>query len=216
MAHLLHRLGLLFALLLAFSLAPAAWAAVDVNSASQTELETLPGIGPSKANAIIDFRTTNGPFQNLNDLDRVPGIGPATLSNIGPLVSFSGEVSAAPTQTISSSHSSSHSGSHSGKVNVNTASQSELESLPGIGPSKAAAIVAHRVELGPFSSCDDLDQVSGPLQSNRSASELMAFATARKARTSSDCRGSSSVGSMDWMRSGFIPKSPGDGGNAAG
>jgi competence protein ComEA len=158
MARLLHSLGLFIALLFAFTLSPVSWAAVDVNAASQSELETLPGIGPSKANAIIDFRSTNGPFKNLDDLDRVPGIGPATLSNIGPLVSFSGEVSAAPTGSSSSSSSASSSGS---PIDVNSASQARLEDLPGIGPSKAAAIVAHRDDRGPFQSCDDLSQVTG-------------------------------------------------------
>jgi len=157
MARLLYSLGLLFALIFAFSVSPAAWAGVDVNSASQTELETLPGIGPSKANAIIEYRSTNGPFKNLDDLDRVPGIGPATLTNIGPLVTFSGEVSAAPSGTSSSS-SRAGSGGH---INVNTASQAQLEGLPGIGPSKAAAIVAYRDERGPFASCEDLSQVNG-------------------------------------------------------
>ena len=156
MARLLHSLGLFFALLFAFTVSPASWAAVDVNSASQSELETLPGIGPSKANAIIDYRGTNGPFKNLDDLDRVPGIGPATLSNIGPLVSFSGEVSAAPAGSSSSATSGS-----GGLIDVNSASQAELENLPGIGPSKAAAIVAHREDRGPFASCEDLSQVTG-------------------------------------------------------
>lgn len=159
MARLFRSLGLFLVLLLAFSASPSVWAAVDVNAASASELETLPGIGPSKANAIIEYRSTNGPFKNLDDLDRVPGIGPATLTNIGPLVSFSGQVSAAPTGGTQASSASS--GSSGGRVNVNTASQAEIENLPGIGPSKAAAIVAHRDEHGPFKSCDDLGQVNG-------------------------------------------------------
>jgi competence protein ComEA len=159
MARLIRSFALLFVLLLSFSLSPASWAAVDVNSAAQTELETLPGIGPSKANAIIEYRSSHGPFQNLNDLDQVPGIGPATLANIGPLVSFSGKVAAA---TPGASATTTSSGSATRRaVNVNVASQSELESLPGIGPSKAAAIVAFRNKNGAFKSCDDLDLVNG-------------------------------------------------------
>ncbi len=158
MVRLLRRLGGLLVLLFALSFSPASWAAVDVNSASQTELETLPGIGPSKAGAIIEYRSTNGPFVTLDDLDRVPGIGPATLSNIGPLVSFSGKVVPA---SGAGSQASTASASSGGKVNVNTANQTELEALPGIGPSKAAAIVAFRDHNGPFQSCGDLDRVKG-------------------------------------------------------
>lgn len=51
---------------------------VNVNSASAAELETLPGIGPSKAAAII----ANRPYSSIDDLDRVPGIGPATLEQL--------------------------------------------------------------------------------------------------------------------------------------
>jgi competence protein ComEA len=46
-------------------------------------------------------------------------------------------------------------------VNVNTAPAGELESLPGIGPSKAAAIIADRDATGTFASCDELSRVTG-------------------------------------------------------
>jgi len=49
---------------------------------------------------------------------------------------------------------------HAGKVNVNTASETELTKLPGIGPAKARAIVEYRQE-NPFKSVDELKQVSG-------------------------------------------------------
>ncbi|HZK24141.1 MAG TPA: helix-hairpin-helix domain-containing protein [Oscillospiraceae bacterium] len=47
------------------------------------------------------------------------------------------------------------------KVNINTAQAAEFEQLPGIGPAKAAAIIAYREENGPFQSVDDLTRVSG-------------------------------------------------------
>lgn len=49
---------------------------VNINTATQAELETLPGIGPSKAAAIIAYRQEKGPFRRSEDLQDVPGIGP--------------------------------------------------------------------------------------------------------------------------------------------
>jgi competence protein ComEA len=46
-------------------------------------------------------------------------------------------------------------------VNINTASATQLDAMPGIGPSKAAAILADRDAKGPFSSCDELSRVTG-------------------------------------------------------
>jgi competence ComEA-like helix-hairpin-helix protein len=55
---------------------------VDLNSATLAELQLLPGIGPVTAKSIIDDRTTNGPYEQLEDLDRVRGIGPRTIESI--------------------------------------------------------------------------------------------------------------------------------------
>ncbi len=65
---------------------------VDINSASIDELAAaLPGIGPGKAQRIVDWREANGPFQSIDQLLEVSGIGPVTLENIRPFVRI-GEV----------------------------------------------------------------------------------------------------------------------------
>ena len=61
---------------------------VRINSASQTELESLPGIGPVTAARIIAYREQNGNFVELDDLDAVSGIGPAKLENLRGRVAF--------------------------------------------------------------------------------------------------------------------------------
>lgn len=61
---------------------------IDLNRASQAELETIPGIGPVKAAAIVARRAQAGPFTALEDLLEVDGIGPATLEAIRPYVTL--------------------------------------------------------------------------------------------------------------------------------
>jgi competence protein ComEA len=59
---------------------------IDVNRASATELDSLPGVGPATASAIVTERERNGPFVSVDDLERVPGIGPAKLEALRDLV----------------------------------------------------------------------------------------------------------------------------------
>lgn len=59
---------------------------VDLNQGSESDFERLPGIGPSLASRIVQFRLKHGPFGTVDSLVRVPGIGPATLARIRELV----------------------------------------------------------------------------------------------------------------------------------
>ena len=68
--------GSLFAALL---LSASAWAAVDLNAATQSELEAVKGIGPTKAKAIVEHRAKNGPFKSVEGLAEVKGFGKASV-----------------------------------------------------------------------------------------------------------------------------------------
>jgi len=59
---------------------------VNINTASAEELASLPGIGPTTAQRIVEYRTENGPFARIEDLLNVAGIGPATFDNIQDLI----------------------------------------------------------------------------------------------------------------------------------
>jgi competence protein ComEA len=59
---------------------------VNINTASLTELDALPGIGPTTAQKIIDHRNQNGPFSSIEDITNVPGIGSAIFENIKNLI----------------------------------------------------------------------------------------------------------------------------------
>ena len=59
---------------------------IDLNRASQDDLETLPGIGPAKAAAIVTHRESEGPFTDPGDLRAVPGIGEKTFQQLAELI----------------------------------------------------------------------------------------------------------------------------------
>ena len=65
---------------------PSASGVVNINRASVTELDALPGVGPSTAQAIVDYRSANGPFGSVEDLLNVKGIGPAKFEAMRKLV----------------------------------------------------------------------------------------------------------------------------------
>ncbi|MEM5342588.1 ComEA family DNA-binding protein [Paraburkholderia azotifigens] len=74
---------LMLCVALVLSLSAAFAAAVEVNSADQAALESVKGIGPAHAKAIIDERTKNGPFKDADDLaNRVKGIGQKSVKNL--------------------------------------------------------------------------------------------------------------------------------------
>ncbi len=144
-------------MLFAVFLSLPAFAGVNINTATQSELTSLPGIGDSKAAAIIEYRRQNGAFASVDQLTQVSGIGAKTLETLrsqaevgdGRTVEVGGVPGAAPAPPTGP------------VVDINSASVGELDSLPGIGPSKAAAIIADREANGRYSSCNELTRVQG-------------------------------------------------------
>jgi competence protein ComEA len=67
-----------------------AFAAVNINTATQSELEAVKGLGPAKAQAIIQYREANGSFKQLDELDNVKGFGKASIDKL------KGELSVGP------------------------------------------------------------------------------------------------------------------------
>lgn len=59
---------------------------VLLNTADREQLERLPGIGPTRADAILEYRRRHGNFRSLDELDQVPGIGPGTIERVKPFL----------------------------------------------------------------------------------------------------------------------------------
>ncbi len=137
----------------------AAGERLDPNTASATELERLPRVGPGVARRIVEWRTSHGPFRTLADLDSVPGVGAALLREAAPHLALA----AAPVRLSSSASRapSSPSPAPSAPLDLNAATAEELERLPGIGPALARRIVERRASAGRFRSPAELESVPG-------------------------------------------------------
>ena len=104
---------------------------VDPNRAPDFELARLPGVGPALAGRLIAYREEDGPFQQPSDLLRVSGIGPATLERMRRHLDLSDpprvRETGAPTDPARLARD--------GRLDLNRATASELETLPGVEPS---------------------------------------------------------------------------------
>jgi competence protein ComEA len=81
----------ILALIAFFVLAGSALAAVNINTATKEELTSLKGIGEKRAQEIIDYRKKNGDFKSVDDLEKVPGVGPGIMKQIRSQVTVTGK-----------------------------------------------------------------------------------------------------------------------------
>jgi competence protein ComEA len=89
----MKKILLVVAMLFAF--VSVAFAAVNLNTATKDELDAVKGIGPVKAQAIVDYRHKNGPFKSVDDLKNVNGFGEKSVAKMKADFTVSGSSAAA-------------------------------------------------------------------------------------------------------------------------
>jgi len=135
----------------------------DINRADIETLSKLPGIGPVKSQAIVDYREKNGEFESLIELTNIKGIGKKTLAKLLPYLDRIGDSAEAyafvaeKTPTADTALTS----EVTEKININSASFDLLQNLKGIGQKKAQAIIDYRNEIGSFETIEDIMNVKG-------------------------------------------------------
>jgi competence protein ComEA len=144
---------------------------VDLNTADQKTLESLPGVGPTLAKRIMAAR----PIQSLDELAKVKGMSKTKVAAFKDKVTFGPAALAAPTAQpapmtpaapaaaktpaapASKGKAAAPKLAPGEKININTASEADLDKLPDIGPVKAKAIIAGR----PYKTPEDIMKVKG-------------------------------------------------------
>ena len=157
----------------------ASTAGIDLNAADVGLLRQLPGVGPHLAARIVDHRDKHGPFQRVDDLRAVHGIGPATLERMRQVVMVA--YSPGTVQDTPGTMQPLRSGPKqlpTEPIDLNTASREQLMTLPGIGPVMAERILADRDERGPFQTVDDLTRILGI--KSKMLEKLLPYVTVKK------------------------------------
>ncbi|MFO7892118.1 MAG: helix-hairpin-helix domain-containing protein [Longimicrobiales bacterium] len=120
---------------------------IDPSTATAAELTRLPRVGPALADRIVADREANGRYRRLEDLGRVSGVGERTLELLAPHVSLRASPYGRPAAEL--------------PLDLNRATASELQTLPGVGPVLADRIVVYRDSVGRFGRIEELGSVKG-------------------------------------------------------
>jgi len=152
---------------------------LDLNAADAGTLRQLPGVGPHLAARIVDHRDKHGPFQRIDDLRAVHGIGPATVERLRHMVmvSYNGAESGGDSRPMQPLRSGPKT-TPGEPIDLNTATREQLMTLPGIGPTLAERILADREENGAFATVNDLTRIRGI--KGKTLEKLLPFLVVRK------------------------------------
>jgi DNA uptake protein ComE-like DNA-binding protein len=183
---------------------------LDLNTATEQELEGLPGVGAATAAKIIAGR----PYASVAELDKA-GVSAKTLAEIKPLVTVhktktasttaksdasTAQAKEPKTADTTASTKTSTARSSSERVDVNSATEKELEELPGVGPATAQKIIAGR----PYASVSELEKAG---VSSKTLTEIRPMVTAKKVATSSASTASSASSSRSTAATSSASKS---------
>ncbi|KAJ8290647.1 hypothetical protein GJAV_G00015810 [Gymnothorax javanicus] len=133
---------------------------LNINTATEEELMTLPGVNRSVAQNIVEYRKRIEGFKKVEDLALVSGVGAAKLEVIKLEICVSNRGGSSQHSPSSSIRKDNHDHLSSSGMNINTASLAQLLSIRGISERIAQNIVNYRKECGPFESIEDLVKVN--------------------------------------------------------
>jgi competence protein ComEA len=144
---------------------------IDLNKAAPSDLEKLPGIGPTFSQRIVRYRDAIGGFDSVAQLQKVYGLPPETYENVKSVFYLSSKPEKASEEekifTKDSVEQRSEEAVELQVIDLNQADSAALDQLPGIGPVLSARIVKFRERLGYFTSKDMLELVYGFSEENR-------------------------------------------------